>query len=196
MTNYTKTLLTYVERNMVIPGCPKPMGQSWVFRHIYLAPWPQQGVSYLNQDGVTYSDTHQAWTQDSYKSWDNMAGTARGGPPQLTVPLSSSARARAQQGSGGFVHTNVRQGQRPRMASPVRDSGDRRVKISHTYDSHKRSTQNWSGHTPNWGQQQGYGSTPTDLPPKYKASQEEATTAAPPGRSMRNGPHSPLTPMK
>ena len=59
MTPYSKTLTTHVERNTVIPGCPRPKENCWVLREGYPAPWPLEGVSHLNKDGFTYSPTPQ-----------------------------------------------------------------------------------------------------------------------------------------
>ena len=56
LNNYVMTLLTYVEKNEVIPGAPRFKSDGWVFRQNYPAPWPQKGISHLNQDGSTYSN--------------------------------------------------------------------------------------------------------------------------------------------
>ena len=172
MTPTMKIVMAYVERNEVIPGVPRTFEADFNFRGNYPAPWPREGVSFLNQDGRTYSITQQQWET----SMDNLAGAIMGGPPQLNTPLYKSVRARGPSapqnatmwGPGGVVHTNTRQGHRPRSPSPDRNrrSASAKTPSQNTYHAQVQA--------------QSATLAGSQAPQRYISYQAEATRDCPP----------------
>ena len=105
-----------------------------------------------------------------------MASAAHGGPKRLTTPLSRSARARAPHGaSGAIIHTNIRQGVKPRNPSPKRDAGHRSVTLTQNLDTHRKQTKNyWSDAPEAWESEK-----PAAKPWRYIQNQKEVTDEAP-----------------
>ena len=117
MTPAMKTLISHVEQNVVLSGCPRPPDKQPSIRQNYPAPWPVHGISHLRADGITYDAKPQE------ENWGDNA------PPQLQEPLAYSKRARLSAGTrpqapagpdqkGPYPWSNIRQAPRRNRSPP------------------------------------------------------------------------------
>ena len=186
MTPCSKMLVSHVEKNVLLLGCPRPQDELWILRQNYPAPWPLIGVSHLTKDGETYAPKPQQWAVGPFKLSHIDGYAIHDGPQQLTEPLASSRRARRQagqrpqtpQGPGtdAPVFTNTRQGPKPRAAS-VNRSRSVTVQGGHTYDNHRQragadnTTKSDRPYSSGWGagtwDEEEAEDMPQELPPKY-----------------------------